>query len=355
MKFSLSTAAPLFALALAGPLCAQTSPGAPLHAGHPVTWKKLAESQRPQVRRIPHLGRAVEFYFSADSRQLIGNAKLDDDEFYRVYILNVDGSGIRRVTDRGAGDACSFFFPDGQHIVWTSTRDNPQLLGNWSDPKRYPQGAELYVSKPDGTGIRRLTNNRLYEAEVTVSPKGDWIVFARQQANYQIDLWRIRPDGSGEEQITHTPDWQEGGVQYLADGKTLLYRAWQIQDEGGAKQPLPMSLFLINHDGTGLRQLTHEDGVQNWSPYPAPDGKHGVFVKVIIEDGELRRKIFLINYDTGEQTQLTYGPGADITPAISPDGKLLSFSSSRGSASGTRDLFLHLADISAFELGPPSR
>jgi len=68
------------------------------------------------------------------------------DDSYHVYTLNVDGANIRRINDRG-DDACSFYFPDGKRIVWTSTRDHPELpKGNYSDPSNYPQGAELYTS-----------------------------------------------------------------------------------------------------------------------------------------------------------------------------------------------------------------
>ena len=43
-------------------------------------------------------------------------------------------------------------------------------VGNWSDEGNYPQGAELYVADMDGKNVRRLTNNKNYEAEVAVSP-----------------------------------------------------------------------------------------------------------------------------------------------------------------------------------------
>jgi hypothetical protein len=122
------------------------------------------------VHRIPNLGQGAEFYFAPDSKRIIGNAKRDGDSSYHVYTLNIDGTDIRRINDRGE-DACSFFFPDGQRLLWTSTRDHPELpKGNYSAPEDYPQGAELYTSKLDGSDVRRLTNNTVYDAEASVSP-----------------------------------------------------------------------------------------------------------------------------------------------------------------------------------------
>jgi Tol biopolymer transport system component len=50
-------------------------------------------------------------------------------------------------------------------------------IGSWSDSKNYPQGAELYIADLDGSNVERLTDNEYYEAEVSVSPDGKWIVF----------------------------------------------------------------------------------------------------------------------------------------------------------------------------------
>ncbi len=304
------------------------------------------EGRELPVHRIPNIGMAAEFYFSPDGKSIIGTAKRAGDDNFHVYTLNIDGTDIRRINDRGE-DACSYFFPDGKRIVWTSTRDRLDLpKGNFSDPLDYPQGAELYTSNLDGSDVRRLTNNSLYEAEVSVSPDGQWVLFGRQ-TNGKMDLWRMRPDGSGEVQITRMDGWEPGGSFYMPDSRTILFRAWKTADQG--KRGLPMTLFTIKHDGTELRQVTHDEGT-NWAPFPAPDGRHFVFVKVL---PPRNYEIYLGDLQSDAQIRLTYSDAFDGFPAISPDGRWLLFASSRDSKPDERLLTLYLMDVSSLNLGRP--
>ncbi|KAB2852468.1 MAG: hypothetical protein F9K42_02905, partial [Ignavibacterium sp.] len=206
-----------------------------------------------KVWKIPNIPNGAEFYFSPDGQSLIGNAKFEDDSSHQVYTLKIDGTDIKRINSIGE-DACSFYFPDGKKLIWTSTRDNIDLpKGNWSNPKDYPTGAELYTSDLDGGNVVRLTNNQYYDAEVSVSPDGKKILFARQ-IDGKCDLWKMNSDGTGEHQITFTDDWQEGGAFYLNDNETILYRAWLRENEG--QRGTPMTIFTIKDDGTNLKQLT---------------------------------------------------------------------------------------------------
>jgi hypothetical protein len=301
--------------------------------------------------RIPNLGEAAEWYFSRNGEFLIGNAKGPGDTAHHVYVASFDGSDIRRINGRGE-DACSYFFPGGKRVLWTSTRDWPDLpKGNWSDANDYPQGAEIYSSDTRGRKVRRLTTNKVYDAECVVAPNGQWILFGRQ-IDGKMDLWTMRIDGTNQKQITFTDDWQEGGAQIFEDSETIITRAWKRADQGKGRGMMPMQIFTLKRDGSGRRQITDEAGT-HWAPYPAPDGRHFVYVRVLTEpSGRPNWEIYLRDLDTGEERRLTFDPGFDGFPSISADGKWMTFSSGRGGKAGERALYQYLMDISSLGVGP---
>ncbi len=303
----------------------------------------LREQKEFTVWPIPNLGEGAEFYFSPDGKSLIGNAKLGNDTIHHVCTFRTDGTHILRINDKGE-DACSYFTTDGKRLLFTSTKDNLDLpRGNFSDPNNYPQGAELYSCDLDGSDVRRLTQNKQYDAELSMSPDGKWILFTRQ-IDGNLDLWSMRPDGSEQKQITHTPEWQEGGAFFM-DSETIIYRAWERKNQG--QRGMPMSIFTIRLDGTGTKRITTDTGT-NWAPFPAPDGDHFVFVKVLPPHNY---EIYLMSMKTGDQTRLTYNDGFDGFPALSPDGNYLTFDSNRDAVAGNKGLRPYIMDLTSLHLG----
>ena len=303
--------------------------------------------------KIPNIPKAAEAYYAPDSLHVIAQVQDPDaqkpggrgGEGTLTYLFTDQGEDIIRINDRGQ-DGCSYYFPNQPLIVWTSTRDNMEMpVGNWFDERDYPRGAELYTSDLKGNSVHRLTNNEWYDAEVSVSPDGKWIVFGRQ-TDGKMDLWRMRPDGSDEQQITTTEDWQEGAPFYLPDSNTILFRAWK-RSEFGRIEPTPMTVFTIRHDGTGLTQRTFDHDM-NWAPYPAPDGRHYVFVRVADENNW---EIFLGDLAGGEPVRLTFNRGFDGLPALSPDGTKMLFARTEGEGfSG--GIYTYVMDVSSLHLGP---
>ncbi len=312
--------------------------------------KPVDKSKELPVRRIPNIPAAAEAYYAPDDYHLIAQTQDPDaqkPEGGRIggaltYIFTDDGKTMRRINDRGQ-DACSYFFPDQKRIVWTSTKDRMDMpLGDWGSQDDYPQGAELYTSDLDGKNIVRLTDNEYYEAEVSISPNGEWIVFGRQ-IDGNMNLWRMRPDGSDEQQITFTEDWQPGAPFYLPDNETIMFRAWR-SSEYGKVFPTPMTVFTIKHDGSELKQRTF-DRDMNWAPYPASDGRHYVFVRIVDRNWE----VFLGDLAGGEPVRLTYNIGFDGLPSLSKNGKKMLFARSE---SGRSNLSTYVMDMSSFDLGP---
>lgn len=79
-----------------------------------------------EVTEVPNVDQGAEAYFSPDGKSLIFNGKMEGDEGFYVYTVNVDGTNLKKINDKGE-DACSYFHPDGNSLIWTSTRDNVDM------------------------------------------------------------------------------------------------------------------------------------------------------------------------------------------------------------------------------------
>jgi TolB protein len=321
-------------------------------AAAPMIEATKAHSDELPTWKIPNIPQAAEAYYAPDNLHIIAQTQ-DKDALKRegrdsgalTYTFTDQGGDIRRINDKGQ-DACSYFFPDQKRLVWTSTKDNMDMpIGNWSDSNDYPQGGELYISDLEGGNIERLTDNEYYEAEVSISPNGEWVVFGRQ-IDGKMDLWRMRPDGTDEQQITFTDDWQEGAPFYLPDNETILTRAWK-RSEYGKVRPTPMTVFTVKHDSSETIPRTF-DRDMNWAPYPAPDGRHYVFVR-IVEDNNW--EVFLGDLAGGEPVRLTFNDSFDGFPSVSPDGTKMLFARSEGE-SFMSGLYTYVMDVSSLNLGP---
>jgi Tol biopolymer transport system component len=314
-----------------------------------------AEGQELPSHMIPNIPDAAEAYWAPDSYHLIAQTKDPKatptprgGEGALEWIFTDDGKEMWRVNDHGQ-DACSFFFPDGKRVVWTSTRDNMDMpVGNWSDSDDYPQGGELYISDWHGRHLKRLTHNKYYEAEVSVSPDGNWITFGRQ-IDGKMDIWVMKSDGTGERQVTKTEDWQEGAPFFMGDSDHIIFRAWRRSEYKKIK-PTPMTVFTIRKDGTDWRRHTFDSGM-NWHPTPAPDGHHYVYVRAVTPTNW---EIYLGDLAGGEPRRLTYYEKIDILAHISPDGKKMNWGRATGQEfmSGIRTFVM---DVSSLNLGPEHR
>ncbi len=248
--------------ALFGVLVGCASPAGPMATAEPAaraTSPDLANLPRPDqaqppewagkelpIRMIPNIPQSAEAYYAPDNLHVIAQTKdpmAAQPEKGKIggsltFTYTDTGEELTRINDKGQ-DACSWFLPDGKGLIWTSTRDNLDMPpGNWSEETDYPQGAELYTSDLKGGNIKRLTNNKYYEAEVTTSLDGKWVFFGRQ-IDGKLDIWKMRIDGTDEQQLTFTPDWQEGAPYPAPDGTHLIFRAWKKSDKLRINQARP--------------------------------------------------------------------------------------------------------------------
>ena len=130
----------------------------------------------------------------------------EDQQRSRLMLAAPDGSGVRPFAGglRGSSPAWS---PDGRRVAFTSYKDrNGRQCSRRQDYCRWL--GELYVVNADGTRLRRLTKNRLDDRSATWSPDGKWIAFVSGRtyggtARYR--LYRIRPSGGSPLLVAQMP------------------------------------------------------------------------------------------------------------------------------------------------------
>jgi TolB protein len=117
-----------------------------------------------------------------------------------IYVIDADGTGkASRLTDNSEEERGPAWSPDGTRILFMCRRGSPV-------PGGVLPTFELCVMNADGTELKRLTNNAVPELTPSWSPDGRQIVFHRPVGGWaQFQLFRIKADGTGEEQLTFPP------------------------------------------------------------------------------------------------------------------------------------------------------
>ena len=273
-------------------------------------------------------------------------AKASKDTTYRPPLIS---TGKGRTT-------CSYYMPNGKDILYASTHKAndtcppaPQTKGKylWAVYKDF----DIYVADGKGKIIKQLTDAPGYDAEATVSPKGDKIVFTSDRSG-DLELWVMDIDGKNQKQIT-TGIGYDGGAFFSPDGKRLVFRASRPKTDEDVNEykellaqhlvaPTNMEIYTCNVDGSDLKQITSL-GKANWAPFFHPGGK-----KIIFSSNHHSKKgydfqLFMINDDGTGLEQITNESMFNAFPMFSPNGKQLIFSSNRNNH-GTRDTNLFIAD-----------
>jgi Tol biopolymer transport system component len=89
-----------------------------------------------------------------------------------IHVVNIDGTGLRRVTNLGKANWAPFFTPDGKRIVFSS---------NHHSTRGYD--FQIYMVNLDGTGLKALTTESIFNAFPMFSPDGKHLVFSSNRNN----------------------------------------------------------------------------------------------------------------------------------------------------------------------------
>jgi Tol biopolymer transport system component len=246
--------------------------------------------------------------------------------------------------------------PNNKDILFASTHHaNKNCPADPPPSKRYLWAIypefDIFISNEKGKIIKQLTNEPGYDAEATVSPKGDKIVFTSTR-NGDLDLYLMDIDGKNVKQITFGLGY-DGGAFFSPDGTKLVFRASRPTAEAevadykdllskGLVAPTNMEIYTCNIDGSDLKQVT-QLGKANWAPFYHPSSNKIIFSSNHHSEKGYDFQLYLINVDGTGLERVTQTSLFNAFPMFSPDGKKLIFSSNRNNG-GTRDTNLFVAE-----------
>lgn len=158
----------------------------------PPSWIRIMNADGSGQFHVPNTDGGEYPSWSPDEKRIVFNSNLTGSHV--MYIVNVDGSGLVDLSSVGEGWQVDWS-PDGRLILFASSRDQDE-----------PGYTDIYVMRPDGSGVKRLTHVRGYTP--AWSPDGMYIVFSAP------GLYLMRADGSGITSLpvegvgeTSFPDW----------------------------------------------------------------------------------------------------------------------------------------------------
>jgi Tol biopolymer transport system component len=335
--------------------CARSAPPPPAAAPAPAAdLAAPGERHLRNVRQLTFGGENAEAYWSFDGKELVFQSTREGRACDQEYVMRPDGTGVRRVSTGGGVVTCGYFTPDGARIIYASTHET---MGPDCPPKPdRSQGYvwplydyQLYTARPDGSDVRPLVPAPgSYNAEATISKDG-WVVFTSTRDG-DLDLYKVRLDGTGLTRLTSTPGY-DGGAFFSADGKRIVYRA--SRPAPGAEEddyrallgkklvrPFRLEIWVMNADGTDQHQVTHV-GAANFAPFFHPDGRRIIFASNVKDPRGPNFDLYLVNDDGSGLEQVTTYDGFDGFPMFSPDGRRLVFASNRnGKRVGETNVFV---------------
>jgi len=322
------------------------------------------EGHFKHMRQLTFGGDNAEAYWSFDNTHLVLQRSHPeegipcDQIFYGKVPMRPDVEFDMNLVSTGKGrTTCSYFMPGNETVIYASTHLNADTCPPSPDRAKIKKYVwpiyseyEIFVSDKEGNVIEQLTENEFYDAEATLSPQGDKIVFTSTQSG-DLELYTMDLNGDNVQQITDDLGY-DGGAFFSPDGSKLIFRASRPQGPEAQQEykdllaqgyvtPTDMELFVCNVDGSDMRQITDLGGA-NWAPYFHPSGEKVIFSSNH-KSGGRTFNLFMVNLDGSGVEQITYDDTFDAFPMFSHDGKYIAFSSNRNNG-GSRSTNVFVAE-----------
>lgn len=262
---------------------------------------------------------AVVKYFTGEEgffgQSLLATTRDGKGKGSRVVQMTTDGSGISKVTKSSAIEMLPAWGPGGSILLTSYAKGNPDLYivtggagkrisshPGMNSGAAYCAGngrialtlskdgdAEIYTMKPDGSDLRRLTNNNAIDTSPAWSPDCSRIAFVSDRGG-NPQIYTMNSDGSNVSRLTHVGNYNTNPVWSKRD-----QIAFSARDEYKG-----LDIFVINADGSDLTRITQQQG-KNDKPAWSPDGRYLAFSST--RDGG--SKIYISTADGKSQNAAT--------------------------------------------------
>ncbi len=259
-------------------------------------------------------------YWSPDGQRIAFSAATDDDPTPagcagagEVFVINADGTGLVRVTNRPGPDRIGGWSPDGRYLVWEN-------CSTW----------QAWVGRPDGTDAHPITGPGFPLGAGDMpswSPDGSRIVVQIRGSvsggEYLTGLWTVAPDGSDPRPVVEwTVPEANGSAEVNAWWLDPDYPEWSPDGSQiafcSARQALPdlaswrdMEVYLVDSDGTDLVRVTQDFDSQEYISWVGPNTPVGLTRSWTVVD-------LTVTFEEVMSDGSTIILASDLPPALAP-------------------------------------